>query len=320
MTTGLWVVAALVAEGTVTVTDDGTVTAVVPTRPSCPPGEALIDARLGDGLADWAAMASILADRPYEPSAEFYQSFDTFDTLKRRLALLDRHNDLHGRSLLQLGDDEMFSVALAMSPGVGHVHVADADPRVLKAIDEEASARGLPVTVYQVDVLRDRLPVTAVDTFFVSGLKDAGGLLLFITSALAATSETGATGYISYDTDVYRAGATDAEVHREVWQALDRLGCTVTALLPCDELMLATDFRADLAAITREAAGRGLSPAELSESLRHLADSPRADLFTAKPGFPDIALRPATLARVETGPQSARLARRQLRFLQSAVR
>ncbi|MFJ4621923.1 hypothetical protein [Streptomyces sp. NPDC088812] len=71
----------------------------------------------------------------------------------------------------------------------------------------------------------------------------------------------------------------------------------------------------------RDAARHAASPAELGARLRSLlARRPAdADLSLCQPGFPHVPLRPLSLARIGTGPESGRLASRYLDFLQSAV-
>ncbi|MFD9320357.1 hypothetical protein ACFWDQ_22255 [Streptomyces sp. NPDC060053] len=114
-------------------------------------------------------------------------------------------------------------------------------------------------------------------------------------------------------------GAEPAQ--REVLRMFDQLDCTVTALLPGDDGLLEDSVLADLGEATRGAARYAASPTELGARLRKLlAQRPvGADLTLYQPGFPHAQLRPISLARIETGPASGRLANRCLGFLQSAV-
>ncbi|QJT06284.1 bis-aminopropyl spermidine synthase family protein [Streptomyces asoensis] len=323
---GLWLLSRMCRDGTVRVEPGGTVrpTAVVPAaRDDGAPG--LVDLTLADGLVDWEVLADVLARRTYTPDPELHQSFDTFASLRRRLAVMDYYDDLDGRTMLQLGDDEMFGVAVGLADGVRHVHVADTDERVLKAIGDEAARLALGLTTHAVDVRRDRPNLSDVDTFFVSGLKDPGGLFLFVATAVSTVSGAGAVGYVSFDLDVYRAGTGAGSggepAQREVLRMFDRLDCTVTALLPGDDGLLEDSVLADLAEATRDAARYAASPTELGARLRRLlAQRPAgADLSLYQPGFPHAQLRPISLARIVTGPESRRLASRYLGFLQSAV-
>ncbi|MFI1927990.1 bis-aminopropyl spermidine synthase family protein [Streptomyces sp. NPDC020377] len=323
---GLWVLSRLCRDGVTRVDPDGTVqrTAGSPAaRDDGAPG--LVDLTLADGLVDWDVLAEVLARRTYAPDPELHQSFDTFASLRRRLAVMDYYDDLVGRTVLQLGDDEMFGVAIGLADGVRHVHVADTDERVLRSIGDEADRLALGLTTHVVDVRRDRPELPGVDTFFVSGLKDPGGLFLFVATAVSTVSGAGAVGYVSFDLDVYRAGSGSGQAEepaqREVLRMFDRLDCTVTALLPGDDGLLEDSVLADLGEATRGAARHDASPTELGAQLRGLIAqrSAGADLLLYQPGFPHAQLRPISLARIETGPASRRLANRYLGFLQSAV-
>lgn len=323
---GLWVLSRLCRDGAARVDPDGTVrpTTGTPTaRDDGAPG--LVDLTLADGLVDWDVLAEVLTRRTYAPDPELHQSFDTFASLRRRLAVMDYYDDLDGRTVLQLGDDEMFGVAIGLVDGVRHVHVADTDERVLRSIGDEADRLALALTTHVVDVRRDRPELPGVDTFFVSGLKDPGGLFLFVATAVSTVSGAGAVGYVSFDLDVYRAGGGSGQggerAQREVLRMFDRLDCTVTALLPGDDGLLEDSVLADLGEATLGAARHAASPTELGAQLRRLlARWPAgADLLLYQPGFPHAQLRPISLARVETGPASRRLASRYLGFLQSAV-
>ncbi|MBK3631382.1 bis-aminopropyl spermidine synthase family protein [Streptomyces sp. MBT97] len=324
---GLWVLSRLHRDGTAPIDPVGTVRrlAGTPSTRDDDGAPGLVDLTLADGLVDWDVLSEVLARRTYAPDPELHQSFDTFASLRRRLAVMDYYDDLHGRTVLQLGDDEMFGVAIGLADGVRHVHVADTDERVLRSIGDEADRLALPLTTHAVDVRHARPELTDVDTFFVSGLKDPGGLFLFVATALSTVPGAGAVGYVSFDLDVYRAdgapGQDEEPAQREILRMFDRLDCTVTALLPGDDGLLDDSVLADLGAATREAARRAASPTELGAWLRSLlARRPAgADLLRYQPGFPHAQLRPISLARVETGPASRRLASRYLRFLQSAA-
>jgi Branched-chain polyamine synthase A C-terminal domain len=321
LTSGIWLLGKLCEAGVVRVDHSGTVypACAEPTGAATADG-ALVDAGLGGGLIDWQVMEGVLKRRPYPPSNEFFQSYDTCASLRRRLAIMDQHDDLAGRTVLQLGDDNMFSVALGLVPGMGHVHVADIDPRMLAAIADEAHALGLRLTMHRVDVLRQQVPVQGVDTFMVSNLKDAGGLALCAAAAVATTAGAGAVGYLSFALDVYRPGFTDRQVFRSVAKMLERLDCVLTALVACDEPELDDDQLADLAVVVSTVARGRADVSQVAALLEDLRHQSGWKVLALRHGYPDVSLRPAMLARVVTGADSVRQARRVLRFLQRAVR
>ena len=312
----MWILSQLVRDGHVAVTEAGWVGP--PSAGSTLDG-GLIDPLPANDIIDWPRFERILAERPYEPSPEFSQSFDTIASLRRRLAMMEHYNDLAGRSILQLGDDEMFSVALAMVDDVRHVHLIDADERILKAVQATAATGDLPLSTERVDILREPITATDVDCFYVSGLKDAGGLTLFIASAVATTNPAGAVGYVSFDYDVYQPGMTPRQVLEDLSRTVARLDCVVTALVPCEDLLLGDDLMAKLANVLRESAAAGDSPQRTADRLSPLAEAPDADLWVRKHGYPFLPLLPNPVIRLETGPQSVSTARRVRGFLQRAA-
>jgi hypothetical protein len=317
----LWLLSRLVRDGRVIVGDDGW---IGPrghgrtTNPAVAQGD-LIDPYSVNDLIDWPRFEGVLAARPYEASAEYSQSFDTVASLRRRLAMMEYFGDLSGHTILQLGDDELFSVALAMVDDVRHVYAIDADERILKAIQATATEQNLPLSTERVDVLRERTSVADADRFYISGLKDAGGLTLFMACAIAATSEKGAAGYVSFDVDVYQPGASERQALEEVYRAVARMDCVITALLPGEDLLLSDDLLAKYARVVAESAAAGDPPDGTAERLKALATEPGADLLVRKQGYPNLPLRPLTVMRIETGPTSARSARRIQGFMQRAA-
>jgi predicted methyltransferase len=312
VTSALWLLARLHREGVVRVDDRGFVHG---TGIEAAQDVGLVSVAAVTKLVDWSVMDGVLARRGFDLSEEFFQSFETSASLRRRLAIMDHHGDLAGRTILQLGDDELFSVALGLVQDVAHVHVVDADPRVLAAIATEANSLGLPVSTHRVDVLRERVPVDGVDTFFVSCLKDVGGLTVCVANAVAATAGAGSSGYVSFDLDVYKPGLADREIFRDVARMLDRLDCVVTALVEADEFLLGESCAAGLGGFVAAAAEGDPTPLEVGEQLREFADNPRWGPLTLRNGYPDVPFRCGFVARVETGRESLPLAHRTLRFL-----
>src|SRR5204863_4271595 len=164
-----------------------------------------------------------------------------------------------------------------------------------------------------------RVPVEGVDRFFVSCLKDAGGLTVCVANAVATTLGAGAAGYVSFDVDVYKAGLGDREVFKDMTRMLDRLDCVVTALVPADDFLLDDALLASLGRVVADAAEHDAAPEDVAERLRELGRDPSWAPLTLRNGYPDVPFRSGLVARVETGPESVALARRTLRFLQRAA-
>jgi branched-chain polyamine synthase A-like protein len=282
-------------------------------------GASLVDLALADGLLDWSAMRQVIGARGYAPELRYFQSFDTFDTLRRRAAIMHAYGDLAGRSILVLGDDELFGVALALSDGVRRTDVLDVDGRIVDRQNAESERRNLRLTAHRIDVLRDELPTVMADVFFVSGLKDAGGLRAFAGAGVLGTGP-GAVGYVSADLDVLDSDASPAANLRVLLGMFENLDCEVTALLPCDELALSDQLIERMQTIMQRCAHSRASFQSLSDSLAALAEDTSLDLVTRKRGFPHIPLDPALLARVVVGAGSMRRAQRDRRMLAAYAR
>lgn len=281
-----------------------------------PLGASLPDLSLVAELLDWEAMRTIIAARGFEPDLRRFQSFDTFDTLRRRLAILHAYDDLVGRSLVLLGDDELFGLTLALTDLVPTTTIIDVDARIVAREADEARRRSLRLVAHRADVLLEDLPAIEADTFFISGLKDAGGLRAFISAGLLCTRARGGVGYVSVDLDVYDPDSTIRANMRSLLKMFERLDCHVTAVLPCDELALSTELLEHFEMTIQRCAESGATFDEMGAELTELA-SAGLDLFTGKHGFPHIRLEPALLVRVVPGDDSRRLASRERRLLRS---
>jgi hypothetical protein len=282
-------------------------------------GAALVDLALAHDLLDWSTMRRILDARGYEPELRYFQSFDTFDTLRRRAAIMHAYGDLAGRSILMLGDDELFGVALALTDLVQKTDVIDVDGRIVDRQNAESKLRDLRLTAHRVDVLRDELPLVPADVFFVSGLKDAGGLRAFVDAGVLSTGP-GAVGYVSADLDVLDPDASRAGNLRMLLGMFEQLDCEVTAVLPCDELTLSDQLVDRMHSIAQSCAHSDASFQNLVDSLTALAGDPSLDLVIRKRGFPHIPLDPALLVRIVVGAGSVRRARRERRVLAAFAR
>lgn len=278
---------------------------------------------LTSGLArdalDWNAVAATLASRPYTPDPAMFQSFDTLVSLQQRLAVLLWHRDLVDRTFLQLGDDEMFAAMVARTGEPLAIHVADSDHRILDAIASDADSAGRSTIGHLIDVRFDAPLRVAADTVFVSGLKDAGGLMLFVTHAILASAGAGAVLYVSFDPSVYRPGLDVRAATDDTLKRFAALDCSLTMLVPCDAQLLTDETLVLLGDLVIDAAEQSWDNDRLVSGLTSLGKL-GGDLLHLKHGFPHTSLGPCPLARLMVGPESKRLAGRQLRMLQSAVR
>jgi S-adenosylmethionine decarboxylase proenzyme len=139
----------------------------------------------------------LIAERP--PAISRYdQGALTADSVFERLALMCGEGDVAGKRLLLLGDDDLLSIALAMTGLPDEVVVIEIDDRLCDFIRQVARAKRLPVTVLQHDT-REELPTdlhSAFDTFVTDPTETIQGLLLFVEKGLSALAPgAGHAGY-----------------------------------------------------------------------------------------------------------------------------
>lgn len=147
-----------------------------------------------------------------------------------RVAYMYEQGDLEGRDLLLLGDDDLTSIAAALSGLPRRIHVAEADERLVAFIADVARSQGWDdyLTVEPYDV-RWGLPEHLrghFDVFFTDPVETLDGILLFLSRGTEALREGGA-GYF---------GLTHLESSLAKWREIQRglldMGYAITAILP----------------------------------------------------------------------------------------
>ena len=164
---------------------------------------------LGDVAARFRRLA---AGRP-DAAQEFDQGYVTEESTLARVAVMASWGDLAGKDLLVLGDDDLVSVAAALTGLPRRVVVLDVDPRITAFIARVAERERLPIEVHTHD-LRQPLPPSlrgAFDTFFCDPTESLRGFLLFAGRGLSALRGPGGAGYL---------GLTHAEASLAKWRAI----------------------------------------------------------------------------------------------------
>lgn len=147
---------------------------------------------------------------------EFEQGFLTADSVIRRVAWLDRCGDLAQKELVLLGDDDLLSIALALTGRPAKIVVFEIDARLVDFLNEHARRAGWPLTAYQHD-LRRPLPhefLERFDVFVTDPLETVEGFLLFVEQGLSALKPgAGQAGYF---------GLTKIEAAPEKWRLFEQ--------------------------------------------------------------------------------------------------
>ncbi|OQY91754.1 MAG: adenosylmethionine decarboxylase [Chloroflexi bacterium UTCFX4] len=157
----------------------------------------------------------LVARRP-PAEATYDQGALTAESVFRRLAFMYAQGDVAGKRILLLGDDDLLSVALALTGLPREIVVVEIDPRLCAFIQHLAETRQLNVRVIQHDA-REKLPGDLrahFDTFVTDPSETIQGLLLFVEKGLAMLQPGGAhAGYF---------GVTLIEASLHKWNLWER--------------------------------------------------------------------------------------------------
>ena len=215
--------------------------------------------------------SELTTDRP-PPDAAYNQGIIDSRDLALKAAFMARRGDLEGRSVLLLGDDDLFSLFLATLDLSCRPTVLEIDDRLIRYINEKSDRHGLEITARQYDVntpLPDELH-GACHVFVTEPPEGIKGMLLFLTRAAEAIP-TGGSGYF---------GLTTLESSLPKWLAIQRFlverGLVITDLL--------RDF--------------SLYP-ESGDPVGDYARFPISEQFPVHPGPPDVDYFRSSLIRIE---------------------
>lgn len=173
---------------------------------------------------------ALVQGRP-EPLAAYDQGYQTTDSVLRRVALMVAQGDVEDKEILVLGDDDLASLALALTGLPRSVVVIEIDRRLCAFIEQAARRAGLNITVY-CRSLTERLPPELLgrfDTFLTDPTETEHGLLLFLDKGFMGLKRgEGHAGYFG----ITRIESNIAKWH--VWQRelLARHAIAFTHILP----------------------------------------------------------------------------------------
>ena len=156
----------------------------------------------------------IARSRP-EAIQTYDQGYVTEESTLYRVAFMWARGDLAGKELLVLGDDDLVSLACALTGTPRRVVMLDIDERIVQFVRDVARAEGLEVEALQHD-LREPLPeelLSAFDTFFCDPTESLRGFLAFAGRGISALRGPGSAGYM---------GLTRREASLSKWRAIQK--------------------------------------------------------------------------------------------------
>lgn len=142
------------------------------------------------------------ADQRPPPERKYDQFTATVETTARRASLLNFFEDVRGKRLLFLGDDDFTSVAVANLHTASGVTVLDIDNRIIDTIDSISNSEKLNLNLGNYDA-RKTLPLSysgKFDTVFTDPPYTTDGIKLFVSRAIQALDLSNQTAriYVCY--------------------------------------------------------------------------------------------------------------------------
>ncbi|MGQ9463338.1 MAG: bis-aminopropyl spermidine synthase family protein [Candidatus Fervidibacter sp.] len=141
----------------------------------------------------------ISKNRP-EAIQDYDQGYVTEATTLARIAFAWQRGDLEGKEIIVLGDDDLMSIAAALTGAPKRVFALDIDERLVDFINETAEREGLTNLQAVRHDLREPFPeewLSAFDTFLCDPTESFVGFKAFVERGLLCLKGVGSAGYFS---------------------------------------------------------------------------------------------------------------------------
>ncbi len=135
--------------------------------------------------------ARLVTDRPL-PNLDFDQGFMTKEDIFARIAFMYERGDLEAQNILILGDDDLFSLALAATGLPASITVLEIDPRLVEFIGERTKENGFAIEVREYNVA-DSYPLRdhAFDVLVTDPVESERGLIATLSRGAQALRREG---------------------------------------------------------------------------------------------------------------------------------
>lgn len=157
----------------------------------------------------------LVRERP-KAIVDYDQGYVTPETTVSRVVFLAQKGDIQGKDLLILGDDDLLSIAAALSKLPKRVVVVEIDERIIDFINDVSRKQNLGIETINLD-LRNPLPeniLKSFDTFWTDPPETVEALQLFVGRGIAGLKGPGCAGYF---------GVTFAESDKFKWRNFQNL-------------------------------------------------------------------------------------------------
>ncbi len=140
---------------------------------------------------------SLLAGRP-APDPSYNQGLISHQDLALKASFMYERGDLEDRSILLIGDDDLFSLYLGLLGMARGILVLDIDRRILRFVREKAAEFGLDIQTMEFDLTRS-LPHHlhyAFDVFVSEPPEGIKGMTTFLRRGIKSLNKVEGAGYI----------------------------------------------------------------------------------------------------------------------------
>ncbi|MEM3874800.1 MAG: bis-aminopropyl spermidine synthase family protein [Candidatus Bathyarchaeia archaeon] len=168
-----------------------------------------------------------IAEKRPSPSLNFFQGYMLEQDVVARAALMHYYGDLDQKEIVLIGDDDLLSIALALTGLPSRITVLDIDKRLGDFLQEVNKDYGFNIEFVEYNVA-EPLPKELrrkFDTFSSEPLETVSGLKAFITRGVACLKESG-VGYF---------GLTHYEASLKKWlvvqKLLAKMNCVITDII-----------------------------------------------------------------------------------------
>lgn len=158
---------------------------------------------------------AVVQDRPL-PVAAYDQGFMRAEDALARVVFMSRMGDVAERDVLVLGDDDLISLALAVTGMARRIVVLEVDERLQEFIEKTSRDQKFPIEFRRLD-LRQPLPsdlVARFDTFITDPVETRPGIELFLSRAASGLRGRYSAGYF---------GLTTLEASLAKWRDIESL-------------------------------------------------------------------------------------------------
>lgn len=194
----------------------------------------------------------IIRRRPHS-TALYDQGYMTMDSVFRRVSIIARMGEAHGKKIALLGDDDLLSIALCLTVQPLNVTVLEIDERLVTFINQVAAELKLPIAAGRWD-LRTPLPAEykgRFNVFVTDPSETMAGLKMFLSRGLyTLKAGEGRAGYF---------GLTTIEASFKKWSEL-QLWLMRTYPLAITHILPGYAYYDNWIGLAKQTRGYGLEP------------------------------------------------------------